>query len=397
MGTVKIGRKALYKRVWSEAMTKLAKEYGLSDRGLAKLCQRNGIPRPPCGYWARKAVGQKVRNAPLPRPDDDREIEIRAHEPRGPAIQGPGMPEETLPPIAVPDDLRHPHPLVRWTRVRFDGGDKDAFGRFKPAWGCLDINVTKASLYRALRIMNAILAECERRGWSVSVPEGTDGGTTVTIDGAQVSICLEELTQPREFTEKEKILAAQKWKKASVRRMARVANGKLALWLYVKLASGRGGWRDSKQARLEKLLPSFMAGLAEAGVIQKRRDEARAAAEAEQCRIQEERERVAEDARLEQERVDKLVSKALAWHSRRFLSLYLDDVEARCPTVPTTDAKSTAQESEFRQWLAWAREQATRLDPLDPCKYFEQRPYWVISRDDPHAFWAGWWQGKRHG
>ena len=115
------------------------------------------------------------------------------------------MPEETLPPIAVPDDLRHPHPLVRWTRVRFDGGDKDAFGRFKPAWGCLDINVTKASLYRALRIMNAILTECERRGWSVSVPEGTDGGTTVTIDGAQVSICLEELTQPREFTEKEKI------------------------------------------------------------------------------------------------------------------------------------------------------------------------------------------------
>ena len=140
-----------------------------------------------------------------------------------------------------------------------------------------------------------------------------------------------------------------------------------------------------------------MAGLAEAGVIQKRVDEARAQEEEEKWRIEVERMKVAEEKRLEQERVDKLVSKALAWHSRRFLTLYVDDVESRHPAVSTTGAETDAQESEFRQWLAWAREQANRLDPLDPCKYFAQRPNWETWRDDTHAFWAGWWQGKRTG
>lgn len=48
---VQIKRKELYQRVWSEPVTKLAKEFGLSDVGFAKLCKRNEIPRPPRGYW----------------------------------------------------------------------------------------------------------------------------------------------------------------------------------------------------------------------------------------------------------------------------------------------------------------------------------------------------------
>lgn len=46
-------------------MVEVAKEYGLSDRGLAKLCERNGIPVPPRGYWAKKHAGQKVISPPL--------------------------------------------------------------------------------------------------------------------------------------------------------------------------------------------------------------------------------------------------------------------------------------------------------------------------------------------
>lgn len=60
-----LDRKALYNLVWSKPMTAAAKNYGLSDRGLAKLCERNSIPVPPRGYWAKKAAGQKVKKAPL--------------------------------------------------------------------------------------------------------------------------------------------------------------------------------------------------------------------------------------------------------------------------------------------------------------------------------------------
>ena len=53
-----INRKELHKKVWETPITRLSKEYGLSDVGFAKICKKHNIPRPPRGYWARKATGQ---------------------------------------------------------------------------------------------------------------------------------------------------------------------------------------------------------------------------------------------------------------------------------------------------------------------------------------------------
>jgi hypothetical protein len=61
-----IHRQELYDLVWSTPVQKLAEEFGLSDRGLAKICERHGVPSPPRGYWARPAAGQKVRQPILP-------------------------------------------------------------------------------------------------------------------------------------------------------------------------------------------------------------------------------------------------------------------------------------------------------------------------------------------
>lgn len=57
---------ALYTLVWTVPMTKLALEFQLSDRGMAKFCQRERIPVPPRGYWAKLAAGHAVRQTPLP-------------------------------------------------------------------------------------------------------------------------------------------------------------------------------------------------------------------------------------------------------------------------------------------------------------------------------------------
>src|SRR6185312_15784039 len=73
--TKEISRKELYDLVWSKPMSALAKEYGLSDRGMAKLCIRNSIPVPPRGYWAKKEAGQPVRQPafhPTPQGNQDR-------------------------------------------------------------------------------------------------------------------------------------------------------------------------------------------------------------------------------------------------------------------------------------------------------------------------------------
>ena len=50
MATITITRKSLYDQVWSEPILHLAKRYGMSNVGLAKICRKHNIPRPPCGY-----------------------------------------------------------------------------------------------------------------------------------------------------------------------------------------------------------------------------------------------------------------------------------------------------------------------------------------------------------
>jgi hypothetical protein len=55
-GHVTVSREELYRQVWETPMSRLAKQYGLSDNGLAKICNRIRVPYPPRGYWAKKAA-----------------------------------------------------------------------------------------------------------------------------------------------------------------------------------------------------------------------------------------------------------------------------------------------------------------------------------------------------
>ncbi len=62
-----ISRQELYERVWTTPVETLAKEWGVSGRGLAKACARLRVPVPPRGYWARLNAGQRVGRTRLPR------------------------------------------------------------------------------------------------------------------------------------------------------------------------------------------------------------------------------------------------------------------------------------------------------------------------------------------
>ena len=59
-------REALHALVWSQPMQKVSKEFGLSDRGLAKICAAADIPVPARGYWAKLQAGHEVSPLSLP-------------------------------------------------------------------------------------------------------------------------------------------------------------------------------------------------------------------------------------------------------------------------------------------------------------------------------------------
>jgi len=60
-------RRHLYNEVWSAPTQQVAARYGISDVALAKACNQLKIPKPPRGYWAKKAAGKVVpRRLKLP-------------------------------------------------------------------------------------------------------------------------------------------------------------------------------------------------------------------------------------------------------------------------------------------------------------------------------------------
>src|SRR5664280_2879502 len=60
MDTITFTRKELYDLVWKEPLSRLAKEYKISDNGLRKICKRMNIPLPPDGHWQKVKYGYKV-------------------------------------------------------------------------------------------------------------------------------------------------------------------------------------------------------------------------------------------------------------------------------------------------------------------------------------------------
>src|ERR1700687_5875264 len=118
--SIKFTRAELYDKIWSTSATKLAEEFGISGRGLGKMCARFNIPVPPRGYWAKVAVGKPILKTPLPpsKPNSLDEIRIEpspaeAEEKIAEAVRAEVetmLEKRGL--IRVPDTLSRRHPIV---------------------------------------------------------------------------------------------------------------------------------------------------------------------------------------------------------------------------------------------------------------------------------------------
>jgi hypothetical protein len=69
-------RQELFELVWSMPMTKLSKQFELSDVGLRKICVKHQIPLPLQGHWTRKQFGKEAPRTELPDKDFNPNIEI---------------------------------------------------------------------------------------------------------------------------------------------------------------------------------------------------------------------------------------------------------------------------------------------------------------------------------
>lgn len=363
-------REQLYALVWETPLRQLAPRLGYSDVGLAKACRKMKVPLPGRGHWAKIAAGGTVRRPPLQplRASDNETPRQLESKPQG-AAQGEPVAEqvrfESKPGnnIRVVDSLSSAHPLVLIARdvLRKSAKTPDEFVH---NWQVphLDLDVSKATLTRALRIMNAVVKAFEKRGWPVAVGPTDDRGTSVTVLQQKILFGIRE---PRKQVQNEpakpRRLGSGEWYTPYELKYRHEPSGRLSL--VVRNSWGRAvdtAISDSGRRKLEDRLNEFMVLVVkvahERAEWERRRIEAELRhREAEQVRLAEQRKRDLEAARL-----TALQEQAERWRRSRTLADYLAAVRAHMASVRVDESQSR----ELAAWLAWAETQARALDPL---------------------------------
>ena len=169
-----VTRLDLYNQVWSTPMTKLAKEYEISDVALAKIYTKLTVPYPRRGYWRRKETGKTVKQLPLPPNADPTKQAVTIHRTIRPEAVAP-LSEATAQRITaeqtqeqeikVSDRLTSPHRLLKvhleeWRSAKVDDYGAIWSGQIRQ----LNIRVSPKSLARAVRIMDTLFKALEARG-----------------------------------------------------------------------------------------------------------------------------------------------------------------------------------------------------------------------------------------
>lgn len=73
-------REEFYNLVWAKPIARLAEEYSLPPELLHTICKKRDIPKPPVGYWSKRAAGKAVAQTPLPESKDETPISMSASE-----------------------------------------------------------------------------------------------------------------------------------------------------------------------------------------------------------------------------------------------------------------------------------------------------------------------------
>lgn len=393
--TFRYERAKLYEEVWTEAVSRVAKRYNISDVGLRKICKKLSIPLPPLGHWSRVQAGHKIPVPPLPPHDGPDEIQserdTRPKEPAEPEppelVQRHQFEADPANRIMVPAELEHPHPLVAATQKAFRLAAREHARRHRD-WNqynpsvprvylhhdsrgipflsrkdALDLRVTETARMRVLRIFDALLRALQTRHLPVHLdPEGKKG-TVVTVVGESISIRMTERTARQE-----------RMPTAEERKQSRI-HGAIHIYpRYVfqptnELSLGIvGEYRveldraitDTKTRRIEERLNEFVVSLFREAFDRKRRrvqrEHERQAYEAA------ERRRHAREVRREKEleRLKELEAEARQWQRAQDIRNYVSAAEASA----SEGGKTVDPASDLGQWIIWARQRADWLDPL---------------------------------
>lgn len=410
MHPLEVSREELYEQVWTTPVNLLAKKFNVSGSYLARICSALNVPRPPVGYWQKKAVGKAETRPSLP-----------AAQPGDQLIwsKDAGL---TLP--AKPHAWRKPrdmaaarpvgsgrHPLLMGVEKLFRKSRKVEEGEFlRPyKWLLPDIVAAESELSRALDLASQIYRALDDAGHRVLIAPQSDKlhridieerevpqkdrkygrhslgviwspfRPTVTYIGIMpVGIALTEMTERVTLRYLDGKYVREESKAAKSARSWQLTHswtteqdlpcGRFRLVAYSPLAGVNWvqSWQETKQGTLASMISAFIRKL-EGSLVELER--LKIAAEESAARWRREREE--EWERYQRKEDQQKVAEALLqskrqlaevidkWATATSVERFFAEAERRLEEAPT------GRRAELQERLTLARAMVGSLDPLD--------------------------------
>ncbi|MDE2319926.1 MAG: hypothetical protein KGK02_09545 [Rhodospirillales bacterium] len=390
-GSKKLTRRELFDLVWSKPIQQLAAEFGVSDRGLAKVCARNGIPNPPRGYWARLAAGGNVKRPPGPNDDERWEWQVKivptlsplatsimtsrkleqAHSAKIENDQQSVKTDFTVP-------VSQPHSAIRNTAQVLRKAKSDAWGAVNASGeGLCGIAVHSSGIERIISILNVIATKLEAEGLNIQ----PDGNRMKVVNGPdEVRFTLTEKYKRVPHIPSEQELQLYQRQKEKRDRAANRSDWTVYQSLPYKqpwpehdyvyagqfafvIDSWAGGlrklWSDGKHQSIETLLESIVVGIMAILTYEKLKREERAEAERN-------RQEYARRSELKKKRDERENQRIIYLQKLIDLQREVEGLEKWLASVPSNHSGEAVG---FDQMLLWAKKRLSMLRTQITAKY----------------------------
>lgn len=371
-------REKLYKEVWAEPMTTVAKRYGISDVALRKHCRKLQIPLPANGHWAKVKAGQKIKIPALPKTKGPEKIVVtnQANESIGKKNSDrlSFLPEEKREAIieycsslTVPDELIKPHDLIKDT-IQYFRSRKESTK--PPVNRVINIRVSEEQKERVYRIFNTLFFAFEHFGYKIEIkapksqhyrnytPRVYDNEVYVCLGQDGVPIIIKEKQKRVEHIPTKEEIEKQRKGYMYIPPYDIVNYGKLDFEIDAYHLK-RKNWHDRDNKKLEDEIGEIVIWVIEAIEVAK---EKRLEFEERDRRWKEERliqQQIAERKERELERLKLLEQCVSDWDKAEKIRSFASCIEFRLPGI-----KDKEKKEKIKKWLRWAREKADWLDPL---------------------------------